>query len=395
MKPRLLVVASHPIQYFVPIYSELTRSGRLETHVAYCRQFGIEPTYDRQFGEHIEWGPNLLKGYEYTFLRNVSPITNTFNPLHAINPGVIGNVLRWADVIWINGVVYPSNWLAIAAAKAKRIPILMRSEMHPNSIDRKGLKSWLKRSFYRNAFKFIDRAMTIGTQNSQAYLTLGIDKTQLTVTPYAVDMSRFQVAEAERLTRRMQQRAAWGLNAEDVAVLFLGKLTQRKHPEALLGLDSSQTASTLALVWVGAGEREGTLRKGAMGLRSARAIFGGLVNQSRIADVLWASDIFVMPSEREPWGLVLNEAMAAGLPAVVSDQVGAGPDLCLEGQTGYIVPAGDNEAFIDAVDKLARDRTLREHMGHAARRHIAGWTPQMAARGIEEAAFAELAQCNR
>jgi len=392
VKPRLLAIASHPIQYFVPIYRELTSSGCLETHVAYCRQFGIQQTYDRQFGQHIQWDVNLLEGYEYTFLRSVSPIKNTFNPLHAINPGVIGKVLSQADVIWINGVIYPSNWLAIAAAKAKRIPILMRSEMHPNSLNGKGIKSCLKRSFYRNAFKFIDRAMAIGTQNSQAYLTLGIDESQLTVTPYAVDMRRFQISEKERLTRRIQQRAAWGLKDEDVAVLFLGKLTKRKHPEALLALENSQTASTLALVWVGAGEREGTLRKGAMGLRSATPVFAGFASQTKIPDVLWASDIFVMPSEREPWGLVLNEAMAAGLPAVVSDQVGAAPDLCLEGQTGFIVPAGDNEAFIHAVDKLALDRPLRERMGEAALKHIGGWTPQMAARGIEEAAFAALAR---
>lgn len=395
MKPRLLAIASHPIQYIVPVYRELTQKGRVDVRVLYCREFGIKPTYDKQFGRQIQWDTELLGGYEHLFLQNLSPIHNTFNPLHAINPGVIPEVLKWADVVWINGLMYPSNWLAIMAAKMKRVPVIFRSELGPAALAGSGLKSGAKRAFYRNALRLMDSVMLLGTQNRRAYDSLGVDDARYSNTPYTVDVSRFQVSEAERLNRRMKQRMAWGIKEHELVALFLGKLTERKHPEALLALDGAQAAARLALVWGGTGEKEKELRERSGGLRHARPIFNGLVNQTEIPDVLWASDLFVMPSEREPWGLVLNEAMAAGLPSIVSEQVGAAADLCVDGETGYVIPAGDEKALIAAVDKLAGEARLRERMGRAALERISRWTPGATAEGIEEAVMAALAQSER
>jgi glycosyltransferase involved in cell wall biosynthesis len=384
-KPRLLAVASHPIQYFVPLYQLLAQSPRLDFRVVYCREYGISPTYDKQFKQHIQWDTDLLGGYDYTFLRNISPVSSTFNPLHALNPGVIAEVFNGVDVIWINGLIYPTNWLALAAAKIKRAAIICRSELYPEVIAERDYKASLKRAFYRQSLKLVDGFLTIGARNRAAYAALGVPSAKMTDALYVVDVSRFQVTEAERQRRRARQRAAWGLTEADIVVLHLGKLTVRKHPEALLALDDAEHADRLTLVWVGAGEMEQALKARAVSLTRSKAVFAGLANQSEIPDVLWASDMFVFPSEREPWGLVLNEAMAAGLPAIVSDQVGAAVDLCIDGVTGYTFPANDLEALKARVDRLADDASLRVRMGDAAREHIMGWTPEITVRGIEQA----------
>jgi glycosyltransferase involved in cell wall biosynthesis len=389
-----LAIASHPIQYHVPLYRLLTERKNVQLRVAYCREYGNKPTFDKQFGRAVHWDTELLGGYEHVFLRNFSPIDDTFNPLHAFNPSIATEVRESADVIWINGLMYPTNWMAIAAARQRRTPILLRSELYPAAMNGGSLRSALKQRFYRQALTAVDGVLTIGTLNHSVYSKLGVNDERMTLTPYAVEMGRFQVSSRESAERRRERRATWGLNDDDVAVIFLGKLTSRKHPEMLLALDHCENADRLAVVWVGAGELEPQLQEEASKMVRARTVFAGMANQSEIPDVLWASDIFVMPSEQEPWGLVLNEAMAAGLPSVVSDQVGAAADLCVDGVTGYVTGFGDVEALLTAVDRLAASDELRTRLGVAARERISRWSPEAAANGIEQAAFAALSRRN-
>ena len=86
---RLAILASHPIQYFTPVYRRLARVPGLDVEVWYCRDFGARPRYDQQFDRIVQWDVDQLGGYRHKFLFNVSPISNTFNPLHAINPAAL------------------------------------------------------------------------------------------------------------------------------------------------------------------------------------------------------------------------------------------------------------------------------------------------------------------
>jgi glycosyltransferase involved in cell wall biosynthesis len=79
------------------------------------------------------------------------------------------------------------------------------------------------------------------------------------------------------------------------------------------------------------------------------------------------ADVFVLPSLSEPWGMVLNEAAAAGLPLVATDAAGAAHELIDEGQNGFMVPAGDEGALAGALRRLASDETLRMAAGAHSR----------------------------
>lgn len=118
----------------------------------------------------------------------------------------------------------------------------------------------------------------------------------------------------------------------------------------------------------GTGPLEDELRSLARSL-GLRAHFAGFVNQSQLAAYLAAADLIVLPSAQETWGLVVNEAMASGLPAVVSDAVGCAPDLIEDGLTGAIYPVGDTDALADAIERMVPklgtaeiDRALRDKM---------------------------------
>jgi len=99
--------------------------------------------------------------------------------------------------------------------------------------------------------------------------------------------------------------------------------------------------------------------------------FTGFLNQTEIAQAYVAGDCLVLPSDYgETWGLVVNEAMVCGLPAIVSDRVGCGPDLVEEGITGSIFPFGDVDALAKKMIDLASDSRKAEEMGQRAKQLV-------------------------
>jgi glycosyltransferase involved in cell wall biosynthesis len=107
--------------------------------------------------------------------------------------------------------------------------------------------------------------------------------------------------------------------------------------------------------------------------RLNNVVFTGFVNQSDLPGLYAALDIFVLPSEHEPWGLAVNEAMCAGLPVVVSQGVGCVADLVRDGVNGYTPAAGDIGGLARALQRLIEDEDLRERQGRASLTRIQQW----------------------
>jgi glycosyltransferase involved in cell wall biosynthesis len=383
---RLLVLASHPIQYFTPLYKRLARHPELDLEVLYYRDFGVRARYDRQFGRRISWDTDQLGGYAHRFLRNFSPIRDTFNPLHAINPGAFGRVISGADAIWLNGYTYPSNWFAAVAARLRNASVLLRSELRvaadrvPRRVDPLRdaiIRLWVARS---------DALLYIGDANRRAYLHYGAAPEKLFFSPYSADVDALRQARARFAANARAGRTALRIPDDRVVLSFVGKLTQRKHPEAVLELAAMPTfGERLHVVFAGSGPLEAELKARATRDRLANVTFLGFVNQSALPDIYAASDLFVMPSEREPWGIVLNEAMAAGAVPVVSDAVGAAADLIENDVTGYAFASRDWDAMRSAVEILVHDSALRERLSRRAMARSAEYSHERAAAGVVDA----------
>ncbi len=114
--------------------------------------------------------------------------------------------------------------------------------------------------------------------------------------------------------------------------------------------------------------------------------FTGFLNQSQIVDAYVASDVLALPSDAgETWGLVVNEAMACGRPAIVSDLVGCAADLIEEGQTGWVFPFGDWRALSNRLLAIANAPSVLTEMSGRCVEKIAGYAPEVAAAGIAKA----------
>jgi glycosyltransferase involved in cell wall biosynthesis len=384
---RVAVLASHPIQYFTPLYRRLAARPGLAIDVMYYRKFGVTPTFDRQFARTIEWDTDQLSGYSYRFLRNISPIRDTFNPLHAINPGAFVHLLRGYDAVWVNGYAYPSNWFALAAATLRDIPILFRSDMR---LGLRGGAQWYDSIRDRIVRGWVQRAnalLYVGTMNRDAYVAYGARPEQLFFAPYSVDVDVHRAAAGASPATKDAWRDELGLPRNVPIVLFAGKLTGRKHPEALIHacrIDAMRDR-TLHLVFAGSGPEEGALRAAARETGMTNVSFLGFVNQSVLPRVYALADVFVLAAEGEPWGLALNEAMAAGAAPVVTTDVGAAADLIVEGETGYVVRPGDWDAVGARIARLLQDGELRRSVATAAMQRSSAYNFDATVDGIVSA----------
>jgi glycosyltransferase involved in cell wall biosynthesis len=141
-----------------------------------------------------------------------------------------------------------------------------------------------------------------------------------------------------------------------------------------------------AVVFVGSGEQETALKAYVEQYRLPHVYFFGFRNQSELPKFYSVSDVFVLPSENESWGLVLNEVMCSGLPVIVSRGVGAATDLVRHGQNGFVYETGDEEALAGyLLNMVAADVELRKQMGQVSREIIANWNNERCVAGLKEA----------
>lgn len=331
----------------------------------YCRQ-GLDRSFDPQFGRTFKWDLPLLQGYEAVFLKNLSP-TPGFHFFGFINVGIFRVFQqRQIDVALITSWSYLSDWLVVLAAIWTRTPLWLRCENPLNQERFKARwKRWLKRIILaRLLFPRVSAFLSIGEENRKFLLAYGAPATKIFSTPYAVDNERF-IAEAQRLQpKRAELRRAIGLNENDVAILFVGKLIQKKRPLDLLRAYESVESGRKALVFVGDGNLRASLEQFVAKHKLPNAHFVGFKNQTELPPYYALADLLVLPSGAgETWGLVINEAMCFRLPVIVSDVVGCGLDLVHQNENGFITPLGDQQALATAITILINDSAKRAQFG--------------------------------
>jgi glycosyltransferase involved in cell wall biosynthesis len=216
---------------------------------------------------------------------------------------------------------------------------------------------------------------------------MGAPEEKISLVPYAIDNARFLRDARLSPQERAQTRRRYGLSQTRPIVLYVSKLQRRKRPDDLLRAARKLASEGLDfdLAIAGSGEMLGELQATAASLGLAGVVFPGFVNQSDMPKLLGAADVFVLPAASEPWGLVVNEAMCAGLPIVVSRELGCAPDLLRHGENGFGFAAGDIDGLTDALRPLVMDADLRASMSRASLSTISDWDYAHCLAGLREA----------
>jgi glycosyltransferase involved in cell wall biosynthesis len=376
----LAILTTHPIQYQVPVWKQLARNGNIPFKVFYMSDQGLEARFDAGFGKSLAWDIDLLGGYESEFLDTYKgPRFDSFWSLR-LKHG-FGHALRKmrAEVLWIQGWQVAAYWQAVFQARRAGTKVWVRGETNARS-NTGGSGRQVKRRLLRQLLRCVDRFLYIGEANRQFYLEQGIDNDRLVPAPYCVDNTRFAAAAAAVRTDRHHIRAEWGIPAEAFCFLFAGKFLAKKRPfdliEATRHLQRAFPRKKIHLLWVGTGELGAKLRRAchvcldaesderigaSTGYNGPNASFVGFLNQSEISRAYVAADCLVLPSDaQETWGLVVNEAMASGLPCIVSDACGCREDLVEPIQPNLCYPVGDITALERAMAAAVTDCPVPE-----------------------------------
>jgi glycosyltransferase involved in cell wall biosynthesis len=389
-KIRLAYLVTHPIQYQAPLLRRIAQEQEIELTVFFGSNFSVDEYKDVGFGVDLKWDVSLVEGYRHQFLPALRDTgrTGVASPL---NYGIFrrlggGREARF-DVLWVHGYSTLNAIQGMIAAKCLGIPVLLRAE---SRLRGQGLSHWkemVKRLFFGVVKRLVCGVLSIGTLNGRYWLHYFGDSVRQIMMPYAVDNEFFQSRGREAIARRGELLEELNLDASRPVILFASKLQKRKRCEDLLEAYlrlSPGEGGEPYLIIVGDGEERAALearaaQSGVSGIR-----FCGFRNQSELPRFFDIATVFVLPSQDEQWGLIVNEVMNAGRAVIVSDEVGCQPDLMRDGVEGCVFPAGNVTALEDALRRVLNTPGAAAAMGQRGLERIRQWSFEEDIRGLKE-----------
>jgi glycosyltransferase involved in cell wall biosynthesis len=396
-KVRLAYLVSHPIQYQAPLLRRIAQEADIDLTVFFGSDFSVRGYKDEGFGVGVKWDVPLLDGYQHDFLPTIRDNSNP-GVMSPLNYGIFRR-LRGSkeaagfDVLWVHGYSSMNSLQGMLLAKSLGIPVLVRAEPWLGDRDRSGPTLAVKRLFFKLLRKLVDGALPIGTLNAEYWRHYLGKEFPLYPMPYAVDNHYFQSRREEAQEGRAVLQKELNLNPSRPVILFASKLQSRKRCTDLIEAYKNLMAGPNVgpqpyLVIVGDGEERASLERQARegGLEGVR--FCGFRNQSELPRFFDLAAVFVLPSQHEPWGLIVNEVMNAGRAVIVSDDVGCQADLVENGVEGCVFPVGDVAALTDALRQVLATPETAKAMGQRGLAKIQSWNFEEDVRGLRRAVAA-------
>ena len=284
------------------------------------------------------------------------------------------DVLPWLkkqyDAIVVCGYSSPTAVLAMAYLRLYRIPFYM--EVDGGLVRQDGkLKHFVKKSLVCMA----NRWLSTGVHTTGYLIHYGAREERITHYPfsslYERDILEVPVSRQEKEVLRRELDIP-----EKQMILAIGQMIHRKGFDVLLKAAKDLDPETGIYFVGGEAKEEYWKLREELGLKNVH--FLGFQKKERLAQYYKAADVFVLPTREDIWGLVINEALAYGLPTITTDRCVAGLELIEDGINGYVVPVEDADALAEKIQAvLASDL---EQMGKAALEKVRPYTLENMAR---------------
>jgi len=382
---RLAVVASHPVQYHSPWYRKL--ATYVDLHVFYAHRATAEDQAHAGFDVPFEWDIDLLGGYAYSWLPNRAHRPGSERFFGCDTPSIYTELrAQRFDAVLVTGWNLLCYWQTVRAARSHHLPVMVRGDSQLLT-PRGHFRQCVKRLAYPRLLGVFDAYLSVGRRNTEYLTAYGVSPDRIFRVPHCVDNDFFRLSLMSIGSNTSALRHRYSVPEGATVFLFVGKFLPRKRPlDVLKALDRlKQSCPHIWGLFIGAGPLEKDLR-GHAAAHSTPCSFAGFLNQRQIGAAYALSDILVLPSNgQETWGLVVNEAMACGTPAIVSDAVGCAPDLIIEGETGFSYHEGDVEQLAECMRKLVGNPPLRGDMACHAEAHISRFSLEAACEGVVRA----------
>jgi glycosyltransferase involved in cell wall biosynthesis len=375
---RTAIVAVAPAPYRDRLFAQLAARPNLETRVFFLQpRDSLRNWTEAELRYPAEFVPCLTPESCYRF-----PVAG------AVNPSLVSRLAAFQpDCILQYGHSFWSQFAVMLWAKRRGIPYLLRCDSNLGNRERRRdggnrrlgtLSSAVLRYFAKRAAGVV----SIGTANDQYWDYFGVEPRRRFFAPFAVDNDRFQRDVQLHRQNRTAIRKEFGLRESHRVLLFAGRFVAPKNLERLLRAWQTVDATGATLWLVGSGPLESKLR----GMADDRVVYTPFLANNDMAKIYSAADALILPSTFEPWGLVANEAMACGLPLLLSTACGCAPDLIENGENGWSFDPTANNEMCDAVQSFFEAPSDRlEAMGKRSTVIVDKWHYRYAIEGLESA----------
>jgi glycosyltransferase involved in cell wall biosynthesis len=230
----------------------------------------------------------------------------------------------------------------------------------------RGAKKRVKSLLLKSILPKADGVLSCGSLGQQYFENYGVAASKIFWMPYEPDYALIQGVTPGEIDAA---KAAFGLPSGRRLVVFSGRMTEVKRPDLLIDAFARIAADRPEwdLLMVGEGHLREALRQRVPAELAGRVFWTGFVDdQARISALYRGGDVLVLPSDYEPWALVINEAAAAGLAVVASDVVGAAAELVRSGENGFTFKAGDLDDLTEALEEVTSDDGIDGYKGASA-----------------------------
>jgi glycosyltransferase involved in cell wall biosynthesis len=373
MSRRLTVITELIAPYRIPVFNALARLNGINLHVIFLAENDPAQRQWLVYKDEIHFSCQVLPSWRWRVGSN-----------HLLFNWGLVQALRQAapDAILCGGYNYPAAWRALFWAGRSHVPFLLWAESNTRDFRRGRAEiEFLKTRFLRHCDGFV-----VPGESSFEYLSkYGARKETIFTAPNAVD-TQFFAQRAEQVGADATARSRFNLPAR--FFLFVGRLMDGKGVFDLLHAYQTLPAKLreeIGLVFVGDGAARSGLGRLAAKINSGVVHFAGFVQREDLPVYYGLADALVFPTHTDAWGLVVNEAMACGLPVICSRAAGCAEDLVRDHWNGRLVCPGDTEGLASAMQELGRDASLRSIMGARSKEQIAAYSPEACAAGMAAA----------
>jgi 1,2-diacylglycerol 3-alpha-glucosyltransferase len=379
MKPRLVITTEIISPYRIPVFNVLAEHPDVDLHVIFLAETDSSMRRWKVYKDEIH--------FSYEVLPHWRSRVAGYNVL--LNRGVASALERaHPDVIVCGGYGYPASWQVLGWARRHKRPMFLWSESNQQD-QRRGMPhvEMLKRRFIRACSGFV-----VPGKSAAAYVeTFGVPRERIFVAPNAVDNPFFSHQASAARSRAAEMRRQFGL--PERYFLCVSRLIFAKGVfdlmEAYSRLAPELRASS-ELLFVGDGVEQSALQARAAAIHPGKVRFTGFAHREQLPVYYALAEALVFPTHSDTWGLVVNEAMACGIPIVVSDAAGCVPDLVEDGWNGYVVPKQVPDKLSEALAKIARATDLNAAMGAHSAQRVEKNSPHACAAGFVDAVNAAI-----
>ena len=375
MRRRLTLITEIIAPYRVPVFNALAARDDIDLHVVFLSQ--TDPNLR-------QWDVPLSEiRFSFEVLPSFRRRIKKYNLL--LNRGLTRALARQRpEAILCGGYNYVASWQAALWARKRRIPFLLWIESTAfDQRKKRALVEGLKRKFFGLCSGFV-----VPGRSSADYLReFDVPDRKIFRAPNAVDNAFF--SEGAQEARRDAANVRTRLELPDRYFLYVGRLVEAKGVFELLDayakLEES-LRSIIGLVFVGGGKARSQLESRAAPVVPGKIRFVGFVQKEQLPAYYALCDALMFPTHSDPWGLVVNEAMASGSAIVTTDVAGCAADLVENGGNGFVVASKSVTPLADAMQNLVSHDELRRQMGLRSIDRIQDYSPDACAAGIARAA---------